>query len=200
MASGDKIKRFPWHSENQGEGRPGENPEQIVKEARKDMGKVALIVSLLVLVLMVVFFYSLRQNISSVSDNVAVSTEEVAELSDQVAKMQDRMSALTGVRQDVNSLEKALSSVRDRVGQVRGQMDERFGQLAGKMDERIGQMEKKLSRVESIPQRTRDMVYAAMLEELSQKVEFLSGRLQGAQKENLLRVKKMLQQIQKGAQ
>jgi DNA repair exonuclease SbcCD ATPase subunit len=200
MASGDKIKRFPWHSENQGEGRPGENPEQIVKEARKDMGKVALIVSVLVLVLMVVFFYSLRQNIASVSDNVVVSSEEVAELSDQVAKMQDRMSSLTGVSQDVNGLEKTLSSVRDKMGRLEGKMDERIGRLAGKMDERMGQMEKQLSRVEEIPQRTRDMMYAAMLKELSQKVEFLSGQMKGAQKENLLQVNKMLQQIQKSAQ
>jgi uncharacterized phage infection (PIP) family protein YhgE len=200
MASGDKIKRFPWHSENQGEGRPGENPEQIVKEARKDMGKVALIVSVLVLVLMVVFFYSLRQNISSVSDNIVVSSEEMAELSDQVAKMQDRMSSLTGVSQDVNGLEKTLASVRDKMGRLEGKMDERISRLAGQMDERMGQMEKQLSRVEEIPQRTRKMMYAAMLEELSQKVEFLSGQMQGAQKENLLQVNKMLQQIQKGAQ
>ncbi|MGE4265789.1 MAG: hypothetical protein AB7E46_15095 [Desulfovibrio sp.] len=94
-------------------------------KTNRDMGKVALFVSLLAVLLVVIFFFGLNQNISGVS-------AQVKELS-----------------------------------KVTGQLEDMNGKLAT--------LEEHVAAFDALPQKARRMVYATMLQELSQRVGSLSA-------------------------
>lgn len=67
-----------------------------VAEAQKDMSKVSMIVSLLAVLLLVIFFFGMNQNIAGLTDEVkalGILREDVANLDQRVVKIQDEMPA-----------------------------------------------------------------------------------------------------------
>lgn len=65
-------------------------PQQIIAETQKDMGKAALIVSLLSVILLVAFFFGLNRNLTTVSEEV----KALSSLKGEVATMGERVTEL----------------------------------------------------------------------------------------------------------
>lgn len=145
MSVAEKVKMIKFESR---ENKAGQTPEMIMKEVKKDMGKVAMLISILAVVLMVVFFFSLKQN---------------------VAGLEKKVLALYPVKAKVEVL-----------------------------DSSVAKMDKRLVNLEKLPEKTRQIIYANMLEDLSQKASFLSQKLSGEQQAKLLKARRILQQVQKG--
>ena len=71
--------------------------EEVMKESRKDFGKVALIISMLSVLLLVVFFFGLNQNITGIANEVETLVPlkgEVATLNTQVGGIQTEMGTM----------------------------------------------------------------------------------------------------------
>lgn len=84
-----------------GEAENKEAVEQVVAapaaggdEVQKDMSKVAMIVSLLAVLLLVIFFFGMNQNIAGLTDEVkalGVLREDVSNLDQRMLKMQEEV-------------------------------------------------------------------------------------------------------------
>ncbi len=112
--------------------------QQLLEEVKKDMGKVALFVSMMAVVLMVLFYFTLKYTM--------MKTE--AKVNTMVEKMQV-------------------------------------------IDKRVAELEK-------LPQKTRNIIYYNMMEEISDKAKFLSTKLSGDRKKKLLEAQKLIKEAQKG--
>ncbi len=150
MSAEKKVKmvHFQSQKDEQENQKPQSVPEQILKEIRKDMGKVALIVSVLAVFLMVVFFFTIKYNVST---------------------MNERINSLSMMKEDVVALDNTVSQVQDRV-----------------------------STLEDLPQEMKSIVYANILQEMSQKTDYLSQQLDGEQQTKILEARKLLQQVEEG--
>lgn len=72
------------------------NPAPAMAEASKDMSKVSMIVSLLAVLLLVIFFFGMNQNIAGLTDEVkslGVLRDDVASLDQRMVKMQEDVPA-----------------------------------------------------------------------------------------------------------
>lgn len=123
------------------------SPEELLKEVKKDMGKVALIVSIMAVMLMVVLFFSTKMTVSTIEEKVA---------------------ELYPVKNQVVVLDKAVSGLETR-----------------------------MEKIEKLPEETRKMIYGNILSEMSQKVEYLSSHIKGADKEKLIKIQRLLEDIER---
>ncbi len=128
------------------EKKDSKAPEEILKEVKRDMGRVALIVSIMAVMLMVVFYFSTRIT---------------------VANMEKKIADLYPVKKQVVVLDKSVSDLQIRV-----------------------------KKIEKLPEETRQMIYGNMLNEMTQKAEYLSKHLKGADKAKLMRVQRILQELE----
>ena len=132
-----KIKPFYILKEEK-KTKPSEFGQKLLEEVKKDMGKVALFVSSMAVVLMVLFYFTLKHTV--------VKTET-----------------------KVNSMVQKMRII-----------------------------DKKVAELESLPQKTRNLIYYNMLEEIYDKTKFLSSRLDQNRKEKLLEALKLIKEAQKG--
>ncbi len=65
------------------------------------------------------------------------------------------------------------------------------------LDKTVGELQNKMARLENLPEKTRKMIFANILNDLSQKTEYLSSQMKGAQREKLLRIESMLKELQR---
>ena len=145
----------------------GSNPE-LTQEARQGMGKAALIVALLAVVLMVVFFFSLRQNIASISSTV---------------------KGMTGAEEAVQTMENKVATLGSRVADLDGELKA--------VNKDVASLQKALNKLEGLPAEAKRMVYTSMVEEMSQQAALLGKQLDSASKKKLAEVNKLLEQIKK---
>lgn len=86
-ASKDKIHTL-------GRGQTGQSDEQIAAEitakTNRDMGRVALFVSILAVILLTVFFFGVNQNMTGLTAQV----KDVGQVKQQLATMQQQVAAL----------------------------------------------------------------------------------------------------------
>jgi Tfp pilus assembly protein PilO len=75
-------------------------PEQILKEIRKDMGKVAILISILAVVLMVIFFFSLQHSMTGLDKRVT----ELSSMKEDVASMKQRLAQLENLPQQMKNI------------------------------------------------------------------------------------------------
>ena len=75
-------------------------PEQILQEVRKDMGKVAILISILAVVLMVTFYFSLQYNMADIDNKVS----ELYSMKDQVVTMEERLTELEKLPQQTRNI------------------------------------------------------------------------------------------------
>ncbi|GAB6888363.1 hypothetical protein JCM13304A_18620 [Desulfothermus okinawensis JCM 13304] len=121
-------------------------PEEILKEVKKDMGKVALIISIMAVMLMVVFYFSMKLTVGT---------------------MEKKITELYPVKKQVVVLDKT-----------------------------VGDLQSRMEKIEKLPEETRKMIYGDMLNEISQKAEYLSKHLNGANRDKLIRVQRMLKDLE----
>ncbi len=159
MSMAEKVKKMNFSSPG-AEHEP--NPEQLHQEVRRDMGKVALFIAALAVVLMVVFYFVLNHNISVLQNTVA----EFNAVDDQVASLGSTVNDLEGT---VAGLDTALEGLQARI--------------AG---------------LENLPQETRNMIYASLLDDISQRASFMSEQLQGEDQQQLQQALGLIRQVREG--
>lgn len=169
MANVDKVRTS--HQSDSDVNNP------ISKDARKDMGKVALLVSLLVVVLIVIFYFSLKQNIAVVQKNMN-DNEGVK-------------ASVEALADDMKSVEADVAVVEDEVASLQGQVSD--------MDELMTEMRSTLAELEELPQKAENMVYASLLNQLAQQAEYLGNHFQGQNKDKVLQAQKLLKEVQEGS-
>lgn len=95
-AATEKVHQFEDYQKKP-EVTPENVTEGITDNAHKDMGKIAVIISIMAVVLLVVFFYGLNQNLTSLTTEVKdlqTVRGEVATLNDQMSTVDDRLVEL----------------------------------------------------------------------------------------------------------
>lgn len=166
MSMAEKVKKVSFSSQSD-EHEP--RPEQLREEVRKDMGKVALFISALAVVLLVVFYFVLNNNVSNLQasvDNFNAVDEQVSEMGGTIDQMQDRMAELDS---EVSGLSSSLNGVQERMAEL-----------------------------ENLPQETRNVIYANLLDDISQRAGFLSNQLQGEDQQQLQQALELIRQVREG--
>ena len=153
----------------------GSNPG-LTQEARQGMGKAALIVALLAVVLMVVFFFSLRQNIAALNNQV---------------------KGVTGAEEAVQTMENKVATLGSRVADLDGQMESVDGKVES-LDGKVAQLDQAMDKLDGLPEQTRRVVYSTMVDEMAQQAAMLGQQLDEASQEKLAEVNKLLDEIKKG--
>ena len=64
------------------------------------------------------------------------------------------------------------------------------------LDKSVGDLKTRMAKIEQLPKETRRMIYENILNELTQKAEYLSNHLKGQDKEKLVRIQNMLKEIE----
>jgi len=123
-----------------------QRPEELLKEVKKDMGKVALIISIMCVMLMVVFYFSIKLTVGTI---------------------EKKMAELYPVKKQVVILDKTVDNLQSR-----------------------------MAKIEKLPEETKKMIYGDILNEISQKAEYLSQHLKGSEKEKLMEVQRLLRDIE----
>ncbi|MFO8032622.1 MAG: hypothetical protein R6U22_08765 [Desulfohalobiaceae bacterium] len=159
----EKVKKVSFSSKSD-EHEP--RPDHLHEEVRRDMGKVALFISALAVVLMVVFYFVLNNNISGLEDTVQnfnAVDEQVSEMGGTMNQMQDSMSELDT---QVSGLDSSLSGLQERMAEL-----------------------------ENLPQETRNVIYSSLLDDIAQRAGFLSNQLQGEDQEQLQQALELIGQV-----
>ncbi|EPR30478.1 hypothetical protein dsat_1618 [Alkalidesulfovibrio alkalitolerans DSM 16529] len=111
MSAAEKISTLNDYR-HEPENQPAEAPEK----TSRDMGKVALFVSILAVLLLVVFFFGLNQNLKGLTAEVQVMSGDVAALKTTVADMPEQ------VRKSIVADE--LFEITSKLGYMRGKVSE----------------------------------------------------------------------------
>ncbi|SKA78791.1 hypothetical protein [Desulfobaculum bizertense] len=101
---------------------PAPEAVEIMEKTKKDMGKVALIVSILSVVLLVVFFFGLNQNLTSLNQQVSV----IPGIQNQIATMETDLATL----KDLPSQTRRMV-----VGTMLDEMAQKANFLGGQMED-----------------------------------------------------------------
>lgn len=129
--------------------------KEVLEKTSRDMGKVAIFISILSVLLLVVFFFGLNQNIAGLSQEVkALSSlkQDVAALGGQLATVQGDVGGLQGEMRTANGkiaeLEKLPAKTRNMIiTNDLNEMGEKLGYIGGQLD---AAQADKLKQVQSI--------------------------------------------------
>lgn len=125
----------------------GKEAEEIKARTNSDLGKVALFISLLAVILLIVFFFGMNQNMTGLTDEV----QDIPEMKEQIATMGERMNA----------------------------------------------METEMTALQELPQEARRMMVRSMLQEMAQRVGYMSIEVENEQQSaKLNQAMELLQEVQ----
>ncbi|MBN2140968.1 MAG: hypothetical protein JW718_08180, partial [Desulfovibrionaceae bacterium] len=96
--------------------------QKLVDDSRRDMGKVGLIISLLAIVLLVVFYFGLNQNIRGLSQEIS----KLGALKGDVTQVQERLEVLEKAPQQIRNMvyQGIIQDMAQKAGFLSGQLDE----------------------------------------------------------------------------
>ena len=169
--SQEKIKPV---GEEQSDGNPSFSADE-VGGVKQDMGKVALVISVLAVFLLVIFYYTVNSKVNEVSEQVGL----IEETRSMVQDMDDRM-------------DKSLGDVTQKVEQATQKVEQATQEVAA-MDARIAELE-------NLPGVVRNMVLGGMLEEMSQKADYVGTQVSTEQQEKLKQAQELMRQVQQSIQ
>ncbi|ACV69001.1 hypothetical protein [Desulfohalobium retbaense] len=201
MAASEKISQMPQNQASKADS-PEENmanPEKLLEETRRDMGKVGLFVSLLAVVLVVVFFYGINQNLTGLEhrvDELAYLEEDVASLNEKMTTMDGKISAVEG---DVSYLDNSLTTLGESVQGVKSQVSGMSEEVAA-VQEDVTQMDARVAELEDLPEKTRKMLLVNALQEINQKAGYLGQQMSEEEAAKLEQAQKLMQEVQQGLQ
>ena len=150
--------------------------QEVVTKAGADMSKVAIFISLLSVLLLVVFFFGLNQNITSLSQEV---------------------QALAGLRQDIGQVNGRVDTLGNQLRTTNQAVGEMSGAM-GVLGERMGGMETRVVELEKLPAKTRNMVIANDLNAIGGKLGYIGGQLDAEQSAKLAQAQKLLKDLETG--
>ncbi len=175
------------------------NPEKLLEETRRDMGKVGLFVSLLAVVLVVVFFYGINQNLTGLEhrvDELAYLEEDVVALNKKMTTMDGKISSVAG---DVSYLDNSLTTLGESVQDVKSGMTSVTKKVANVRSD-ISEMDTRIAELEDLPEKTRKMLLVNALQEINQKAGYLGQQMSDDEAAKLQKAQKLMEEVQKGLQ
>lgn len=115
-ASREKVHSIQDFKKND---QPHDDIEELKRKGDRDMGKVAILISIMSVLLLVVFFFGLNQNITGLSEEVQTLgglREEVGALSTQIGDVQQ---AVGGLQENVGAMESRVAELEQLPTQTR---------------------------------------------------------------------------------
>jgi uncharacterized protein YoxC len=187
-------------------------PQKLLEQARKDMGKVALFVSLLAVALVVVFFFGMHQNLVGLEEEFGHSLEqqeqvvsglgqETKDLKGELSKLRNELSATS---EKTNSLDDSMASLDQSFKGVKSEVSkvsQGFKKIDKEMSEvgrTVSKMDSRLAKLEDLPEKTRKMLLINALKEMDQKAAYLGQQLDEEGAVKLQKAQELMQQIQSG--
>ena len=132
----------------------------------KDLGKVALFVSILAVVLLFVFFYGLSRNMSGLAREFDELQEEKARL----AALGDRLEELeAGYKERIESETATIKATLRN-------MDSRFSLKFEEMESQRAELVKGLAQLQDLPGEMQRLVLSGLLRDLSLRLMYVSSR------------------------
>lgn len=109
MSTAEKVHHIGQEPETETPQEPKaeRQPAELIDKTGRDIGKVALFVSILSVVLLVVFFFGLNQNLTGLSarvDNLVSIKDDVNALGTRVGTVEERIVALEGLPQKAKKM------------------------------------------------------------------------------------------------
>ena len=102
--------------------------QEIIGDVRKDMGKVAMIISILAVLLLVVFFFGLNQNVAGLEARVNKLTKlegHVQALDTKMGTMEEKIAALENLPQKTKNM--LLSNISQEMSQKAAYLSSQVG-------------------------------------------------------------------------
>ena len=102
--------------------------QEIIGDVRKDMGKVAMIISILAVLLLVVFFFGLNQNVAGLEAKVNELTKlkgHVQALDTKMGSMEEKIAALENLPQKTKNM--LLSNILQEMSQKAAYLSSQVG-------------------------------------------------------------------------
>lgn len=122
----EKISKMDEYKRER-KGGDEQMTEQILEKSRRDFGKVAIFVSVLTVMLLVVFFFALQQNLTGLNSEVARLSGlqgEVATLGETVAVHDEKIVALEKLPEQTRNMiiGNAIAEMGSTIDNVGGQV------------------------------------------------------------------------------
>ena len=140
----EKTKTIPLNPESsQSDKKENNFAQDIVDNVKRDMGKAALIVSMLTLVIAVILYFSLQSNMAGLN-------QEVSELSSVTNEVNRLDSTVSDIESRLNGLEQLPRQTRNLVYMnMLNEMEQKAGYMSQNLD---GDQKEKLSRAKQLLQ------------------------------------------------
>lgn len=160
MAEASREKVHSIHEVKRAE-KANDDMEELKRKGDRDMSRVAILISILSVLLLVVFFFRLNQDVTGLSQeiqNLGALREEMSAMGSQLGGVQQ---AVGGIQQNVGSLETRLVEMEKLPARTRNMiimndltaMGQRLGyigsQLDGQQAERLQEAQQLLTQIQS---------------------------------------------------
>ncbi len=135
-----------------------------VSNVRQDMGKVALVISVLAIFLLIIFYYTVNSQVNQIQEQVGQVDEAIALVEEIEQKLDNGIEELAA---DLEGMTEDLQALDNRVAEL-----------------------------ENLPAMVRNMVLGGMLEEMSQKTEYVGTQVSPEQQEKLMQARELMREVQ----
>ncbi len=145
----------------------GSNPSfsaDEVSNVRQDMGKVALVISVLAIFLLIIFYYTVSSQVNQIQEQVGQVDEAIALVEEMDQRLDNGIEELAA---DFEGLTQDLQAIDAR-----------------------------LAEIENLPAMVRNMVLGGMLEEMSQRAEYVGAQVSPEQQEKLMQARELMKEVQ----
>lgn len=153
---------------------------EIMENTNKDIGRVAIFVAILAVVLVAVFYFGLSRSLTGMSEKVA----EIDSIKAEMAGFDARVKATeAGVANSIGVMKSEVGSkiaaMETKVGNSLTAMETTMGNRMSTMEARVGKqvgaLQAQVDELADLPKETKRMVMGTMLQELSQTASFIGG-------------------------
>ncbi len=145
---------------------------EIMTKTAHDMGRVGMIVAMLAVVIAVVLYFAGNKKIAGLEEQLAEMDHKVVSSMDETKSVADALNGVNGV-----------------IDGVKGDMDG--------LAKTVGAFDGRLAELESLPEKTKKIIYNSMLTQIAQQAAFLRTQLDSQeQTEKLTQAIELLQQVQ----
>ena len=196
--SQEKIKPVGEEQSN----NPSFTPDE-VSNVKQDMGKVALAVAVLAVFLLIIFYYTVNSKVQEFSEKMVVIEETrtmVEEVDDKMTSdMRNLRSDVRQVSQQTEGNAENLDKAQQQITRLDEGMDKAEKQITS-LDEGMTKMDERITELEDLPDVVRNMVLGGMLEEISQKAEYVGSQISPEQKEKLEEARRIMNEVRQQMQ
>ncbi len=196
--SQEKIKPV---GEEQG-NNPSFTPDE-VSNVKQDMSKVALAVAVLAVFLLIIFYYTVNskvQEFSEKDDLIEETRTTVQDIDEKVdSEMRDVQADVRQLTQKTEGTAGDLQKAEEKISEITVSVDGIEGQV-GDIEVQIENMDERIAELEDLPDVVRNMVLGGMLEEISQKAEYVGSQISEEQKEKLEEARRIMNEVREEMQ